>query len=264
MNGRTLAEISAQEIDCWLRTLKAAHAIGENDRPKPLSAVGRNNFRRVLVVAFNFAMKRGYCATNPAVETAKAKEIETAVGILTVDQTAALLSACSDELVPFIAIGAFAGLRRAELERLDRSEIDLEGSLIQVLATKAKSAQRRFVKIRPNLDAWIRPLAKHGGPVAPSNYRELLDVAREAAGIDTWPQNALRHSFASYALAAENDAAALALELGHKNSNLVFQHYREAVKPKQAERYWNLKPASDAGRKIVAWRNGRRWDGVRR
>ncbi|HEU5246938.1 MAG TPA: hypothetical protein VFU09_07610 [Candidatus Udaeobacter sp.] len=83
-------------------------------------------------------------------------------------------------------------------------------------------------------------------------HRELLDTAREKAGITDWPQNALRHSFASYHLARFNDAAALALELGHTNSNLVFQHYRQLVKPKQAERYWKIVPVS-GGRQIVAF-----------
>jgi integrase len=96
----------------------------------------------------------------------------------------------------------------------------------------------------------LQPYAQLSGNVTPVNYRELLDAAREAAGIQEWPQNALRHSFASYHLARFNDAAALALELGHTNSNLVFQHYRQLVKPKQAERYWKIVPAV-SGKKVV-------------
>ena len=86
--------------------------------------------------------------------------------------------------------------------------------------------------------------------MTPSNYSELLDAAREAAAIKEWPQNALRHSFASYHLAKFNDAAALALELGHTNSNLVFQHYRQLVKPKSAASYWKIAPVS-AGKKVI-------------
>ena len=82
------------------------------------------------------------------------------------------------------------------------------------------------------------------------NYRVLLESARETARIIEWPQNALRHSFASYHLAKFNDAAVLSLELGHTNSQLVFQHYRQLVKPKQAERYWKIAPAV-AGKKVV-------------
>src|SRR5262249_33645326 len=146
------------------------------------------------------------------------------------------------EVLPYIAIGAFAGLRRAELERLDWQEVDLQSGLIEVTARKAKSARRRFVRIQPNLAKWLRPYARLSGLVTPPDYRALLEAARAAAKIEQWPANALRHSFASYHLAKFNDAAALALELGHTNSNLVFQHYRQLVKPRQAERYWKIAP----------------------
>jgi integrase len=226
---RPVCEIRTDEIDDWLRGLS-------------VSPVTRNNSRRVLRTAFNFAQSRGYCVGNPASLSAEAKEIEGTVGILTVAETARLLEAADAELIPFIAIGAFAGLRRAELERLDWSEVDLESGLITVKAIKAKSARRRFVKIRPNLATWLVPYAAHRGPVTPANCRKMLEATRAAAGIKHWPSNALRHSFASYHLAHFNDAAALALELGHTDAGLVFQHYREIVKPKDAERYWSLVP----------------------
>jgi integrase len=248
-DGKPVAEITSPQIDEWLRTLS------DKETGKRLSPVTRNNFRRVLIVAFNFAKERGYCIGNPAEKTARAKVIESAIGILGVDQTARLLESASAELVPYIAIGAFAGLRRAELERLDWQEVDLQSNLIEVTATKAKSARRRFVRIRPNLAKWLQPYVQLSGDVTPPNYRELLDSARDAAGIHEWPQNALRHGFASYHLAQFNDAAALALELGHTNSNLVFQHYRQLVKPKQAERYWKIAPAS-GGKHIVAFTSG--------
>jgi integrase len=96
----------------------------------------------------------------------------------------------------------------------------------------------------------LQPHAQLSGDVTPLGYRVLLESARAAAGIEQWPQNALRHGFASYHLAQFNNAALLALELGHTNSNLVFQHYRQLVKPKQAERYWKIAPAP-AGKKVV-------------
>jgi hypothetical protein len=39
-----------------------------------------------------------------------------------------------------------------------------------------------------------------------------------------------------------NDAALTALQLGHHDSRVTFAHYRELVKPKDAERYWQLQP----------------------
>lgn len=235
-DGRAIAEITSTQIDEWLRSLS------DKETGKRLSPITRNNFRRVLIVAFNFARDRGYCLDNPAAKTAKAKVIESTVGILTVDETARLLEKADTEIVPYVAIGAFAGLRRAELEQLDWKEIDLQSSLIEVVASKAKSARRRFVRIQPNLAKWLQPHARLSGSVVPSRYPELLDAARRAAKIEEWPHNALRHGFASYNLGQFNDAAALALELGHTSAHLVFQHYRQLIKPKQAERYWNIMP----------------------
>src|SRR5438128_189613 len=249
-NGKSVAEITSAEVDQWLRSLS------DKETGKRLAATTRNNFRRVLIVAFNFAREHGYSAGNPVEKSARAKVIESAIGILTVEETAHLLESAASELVPFIAIGAFAGLRRAELERLDWKEIDLQSSLIEVTAKKAKSARRRFVRIQPNLAKWLQPHAQLSGTVTPPKYRELLDAARESAGIEQWPHNALRHSFASYHLAQFRDTAALALELGHTNSNLVFQHYRQLVAPKQATRYWKITPAS-AGKKVIQFAPGR-------
>jgi len=245
-DGKPVAEITSTEIDNWLRGLS------DSQTGKPLAATSRNNFRRVLMVAFNFAQDRGYCVGNPVEKTAKAKAIQTAPGILTVDETSRLLESAPEELVPYIAIAAFAGLRRAELERLDWKEVDLQSCLIEVMASKAKSARRRFVKIKPNLLLWLKPYAQSRGAVTPPDYSKLLDKAREGAGIKTWPNNALRHGFASYYLAhfKRAGAAELALELGHTNSNLVFQHYRQLVRPKEAKRYWSITPTA-TGRKIL-------------
>jgi len=243
-DGRPLAQITSPQIDGWLRSL------ADKDTGKRLSPVTRNHIRRLLVVAFNFARSRGYCVSNPATQSARAKEIESVIGILSPQETARLLESAPTDLVPYLAIGAFAGLRRAELERLDWHEVDLQSGLIEVTARNAKSARRRFVKVQPNLAAWLQPYAQLSGNVTPPGYPKLLVAAREVAGITQWPPNALRHGFASYHLAHFNDAAALALELGHTNSALVFQHYRQLVKPRDAERYWKIVPAV-AGKKVV-------------
>ncbi|WP_395741727.1 tyrosine-type recombinase/integrase [Prosthecobacter sp.] len=234
---RDVSSIDRREVDDWLRNLKTNLA-------KPVSALTRNNFRRVLVVAFNHAKFRSYCLENPVVGTAKAREIETPVGILSVPEISRLLQHAPAQLKAFLVIGAFAGLRRSEIIRLDWSNVDIEERFIEVTAMKAKSARRRLVRMRENLAAWLKDLVKSSGQVTPPNFKELLDSARCLAGIEQWPQNALRHSFASYALAHENNANALALDLGHSNTQLLFQHYREVVKPKDAAAYWNLFPGA--------------------
>lgn len=227
---RKTSEFSTRDIDDWLMKLK-------------LAPVTRNTFRRDLRTLFSFCLKRGYCSENPVLESSLAKEVAAPVGILTVDEVSALLRAAPKEIRASLAIGAFAGLRAAEIERLDWSEIDLEAGLIEVTASKAKTAQRRLVKISENLRAWLEPLSTTSGSVVPSNMRKLTLEARERANLKEWPPNALRHSYASHHIAHFNDAGALALEMGHTNTAMIFQHYREVVRPKEAARYWQIYPS---------------------
>ena len=178
-------------------------------------------------------------------KTDKAKEHSRDIGILTVAQAARLLESATPDVLPYLAIGLFAGLRSSEIERLHWSEIDFERGLIKVDAKKGRNtAFRPLVTIQPNLREWLISFRKHGGNVTPENgFRQSFEQARAAARIVDWPYNALRHSFASYHLAHFNDAALTALQLGHRDSRVTFAHYRELVKPKEAERFWSIRPA---------------------
>lgn len=86
--------------------------------------------------------------------------------------------------------------------------------------------------------------------MCPRNLRKLLEADRTAAGLKKWPSNALRHGFASYHLAKFEDAAKLALALGHADQELIFRNYRELVTPNQAAKYWDIRPAAQTN--IVA------------
>src|SRR5215469_3543258 len=90
-NGRMVATITSKEIDEWLRSL-------------PFRPLTRNHYRAKVVLAFNFAIRNGYSASNPALGAAKAKVIGDAPGILTVAETARLLEAASSDVLPYIAI----------------------------------------------------------------------------------------------------------------------------------------------------------------
>lgn len=90
-------------------------------------------------------------------QVGKAKAQDTQIGILQPEELARLLEASSERTLPYWAIGAFAGLRSAELARLDWSDVHFESGLIEVKASKSKTASRRFVRIRPNLAAWLEP-----------------------------------------------------------------------------------------------------------
>lgn len=222
-----------------------------------LSPASLNHRLGRLTILFNYAVKMGYADANPCIKVERFSVIEKPVGIVTPDELARLLQAArGTDLLPYFAISAFAGLRTAEVHRLDWSEINLEDGLIEVVAAKAKTAKRRLIRIQPCLAAWLRLCAKERGPVLPGKdwdydikkiaIREKADSLTECQSTRSlakdWPRNALRHSFASYHLAQFKDAAALALEMGHSDTELIFRHYREVVRPKSADLYWQVLP----------------------
>lgn len=227
---RKLADISATEIDRWLRELHQS----------PLS---RNTFHLRLHTFFEYARQRGWIETNPLKDVTRAKVVQGAPGILSVEQVARLLEAANPETLPYLVIGGFCGLRSAELERLDWKDIHFDQGLVEVPTLKSKTATRRFVSIRPNLAQWLEPYRGRQGKICPTNLYARLLEDRRRAGITEWPANALRHSFASYSLAYFRDVKDLALEMGHTRSEVTFRHYRELVVPTEAERFWKIVPA---------------------
>jgi integrase len=232
---RIVATITSEEIDDWLSALK-------DDRTgRTLSRQSRSNYARILGVAFAFACKRRYATENRMKGIDKPRG-DTMPGILTVEQTARLLEVASPEILPYLAIGAFAGLRASEIERLNWRDIDFEENEIAV-SGESKTGERH-VDMLPNLREWLMPLRKLNGRVTPENFRKHFDQAREAAGIALWPNNALRHSFGSYHLKHFHNDALTRLQMGHwRDSAVLFAHYRRAVTRRNAERYWNLLPA---------------------
>jgi integrase len=223
--------VTTSDVDTWLTGL-------------PVAAQTRTNYRTVLNNFFKFAVSRGYAPTNPVSAAVKFRVLAKAPGILTPAQLRALLNACVNEIRAAVAIGAFAGLRKAEIERLNWQHVKVDRKFIEVVAANSKTAQRRLVTISENLKAWLAPLARAEGPVCPpfNLYRHLFAAALKNAKIASWPHNALRHSYASYHLAEVQDAGKTALQLGHTEPRMLFAHYRELVTEEEAAEYWNISP----------------------
>jgi integrase len=198
---------------------------------------------------FSYAERRRVIDSNPVLRTAQPKLVDKPPEIFSVDELAALLHAAlsnAPEAVPMLAIGAFAGVREAEIKRLNWNEVDQRRGHIEIKSSKAKSARRRIIEMQPNFRDWLRPYAGMTGAVVPVNARKKLDAIRKDAGLTRWPKNGLRHSFASYRLAATHDAPRVASELGHTSPHMLYSTYRELVMPEEAQRYWQIRPLIEA------------------
>ena len=143
-----------------------------------------------------------------------------------------------------VALGAFAGLRSAEMMRLEWK--DIRATHITIAADKAKTSQRRLVPILPPLANVINSMDRAEGQIfgysKPSHFSRFLLGTIEAAGMDSI-DNGLRHSFCTYRLASVQSAAQVALEAGN-SPKILFSNYRELATPKEAKIWFTPKTAT--------------------
>ena len=109
-----IADVTATDITRFLQ------------RQETLGPVSRNSLRGTIVSMFRFAKRRGYL--HPDRDTAadmtdSFKVPESEITIFTAGEMGRLLLAAHARILPLVAIGAFAGIRSAEIRRLHWEDI---------------------------------------------------------------------------------------------------------------------------------------------
>jgi integrase len=184
-------------------------------------------------------VREGYCENNPCKAVKRPRSDDSPPSIFTPPETKKLLQAAlsyDPGLIPYLAIGLFAGVRPLEIQRLARA--DISERYIEIKAAKAKTRKRRLVSLSGNLKQWLAL----GGDLPLTNKRKRLAQILKLTGIN-WQPDIMRHSFASYHLALHQSADKTAFELGHRDSKMLFAHYRELVSFEAANAYWNITPS---------------------
>jgi integrase len=225
-----LADVSPPEIDKFLLALT-------------VSPRSRNNFRQVIGTLLKFGQVRGYVANDHAGIGAveKSSHTQAEVAVFTPDQIGTLLSSAKQELVPALALGAFAGVRPEEIKRLDWADVNLDEGHIEIRAANAKTRVRRLIPVQPNLRSWLLPYIQTSGPVQP--FVNLGNEFLKAAGQANikWKRNGLRHSFISYRVAHTANVAAVALEAGN-SPQVISRNYLKCVTADEAQRWFGVMP----------------------
>jgi integrase len=179
---------------------------------------------------FAYAVSEGICATNPVAKIPFYAVPDKEPSILTIEQAERLIVAAAASnptlgLLGYVTLGLFAGLRRAEIERLDWSAVKWERQMVTVNGTVAKTGSIRNVALAMNAIEWLRLCAPSFGPVGPCNISPRMQRLRLLAGIDKWEGNELRHSFASYHFDLHQNGPYTAAQLGHSSGcQLLFEH----------------------------------------
>jgi integrase len=227
--------VKAAEMERWLRSLS-------------VGGRARNNLRASIVTLFRFAQKHGYLQRGLLTEAdqiARAKDRGGAIGILRPAELEAALGHTQGKLRLFLLLGAFTGMRSSEILRLDWSDFNFARRFIIVAAEKSKTATRRLVPIAPNLNQWLALSPGAQGHLFRSRKTAEAAIAATKACQIPWPNNALRHSYATYRLALTADAPRVALEMGNSPQKLM-TNYRELADPTEAERWFGIVPSENS------------------
>lgn len=149
-----IGTVAGPDIDKWLRGL------GVSPRT-------RNNLRTSIQTLFAFAKSQKYLPKDhDEIEgVTRAKDGAGEIEIFTPREMAEILMQADTRIIPFLALGSFAGIRHAEIQRLDWNDIQFDAGIIEIRAAKAKTASRRTLPILDNLRAWLLPHRKEAGPV---------------------------------------------------------------------------------------------------
>jgi integrase len=232
-----LNDLTRERIEQWLAS------------KKKWSAANYNKHLRYLKCTLNFAVKKKLLALNPAdgISTIKReKQIPTILPPETITQLLHTAEQMHPNIVPYLAIGFFAGLRPNELSLLTWDRIDRKGGLIHVLPEVSKTRRSRFVDISENLDAWLEKYwGLDGDPISPTymTFRRCRVEVGTACGLSKWPPDVMRHCFATYYLATHT-IDETCKQLGHASTAMLYDHYRGLARAQDEEKFWNVCPST--------------------
>ncbi len=244
---RPMVSLGREEIAGWLR-----------DR-----SVGwrrHNNLRNTLVTFFRHAARAGYLPEDAPTEAERVPvlprpRLASLPSVFTPAELRLLLANVGPPWLPSFVLGAFAGIRTEERDRLVwERHILWEDGVIHVDETVAKHTTRRrgdvrFVEMRPNLLAWLAPWRQATGRIHPPTGEWWQETNRLRAHLPDgqWRSNALRHSYTSY-LEAERggNLAAVAGEAGNSPA-ILRKHYLNPRLRRQATEYFAIYPDGAGG-----------------
>lgn len=240
----SLSSIEAPDLQAWIKLRGEAKT--------------QANAKGVIVGFFNWARVHKYLPREARLVTDDLVKIRRDVKGTTELHTPQHLRAALDGIEvqwkPFLAISAFAGVRSAEICRLDWGAVDLKKGTITIAADIAKTRSRRIVPILPALKAWLTPIKGKQGPIAPEGYahegrvavgfQDALSAIKDSKGKQIVPtiKNGWRHSFISYRLETlDSKIAQVAMEAGNSES-IIFTNYRELTDKPTAKKWFGITP----------------------
>lgn len=223
-----IASLDRQSLDDWFGSRSECIRTQKGSR-------GR------LSSMFQFAVRHEYVTHDPVKRLEPLRMEFKPPQILSIEQCETLLHATRfhrPRWLPYVVLGLFCGIRPEELDRLTWDSISDDRTKVMIDAAASKVRRRRIVNVPPNAQLWLWL----GGPLpAPGKKARHLKFGCRTLGFTRWPQDILRHTCASMALAYHQDAARVAMQLGNSVS-ILLSHYQELVSAETARQFYSIYP----------------------
>jgi len=218
----------------------------------PGKAHARNGLLRVLRAFFNWCHRPPQSLLDVVPiesQTMFADTKHTEITVLSPDEVMRLLSECiqrDPELLGYYVLGLFAGIRPTdELQKLQWQHVFAgDGDQIYIPGEVSKTGRDRYIPVEPTLTSWLRYIAPpQVGAVTPLRNHVLRRRAvQRAAGIKPWPQDVMRHSYASYWMTLHRDEDRCRDAMGHSTKDMLVKHYRKHTTEADARAFWEIAP----------------------
>ncbi len=233
-----VCELSRTHLDAFIGSLK------------DFSPKTRNHHREAARRFLAWCARQDYLAPTHRLFEADCMRPEHAntaeVGCYTPAELRALLEAAEGPLRVVLAIGGLAGLRTAELLRLDWGDVWRVPGHIEVTAAKAKTRARRLVEVCPALAAWLAPFrANTAGKLwtlCENAFQIQLPPLCQRLGVVRKP-NGLRHSYCTYHFALHSNENLTAAQAGNSPA-MIHAHYKGLATKAEAEKWFTVAPVT--------------------
>jgi len=226
-------EVMPLDVDRWLREL------GRTETSKAM-------WFRYARMFFKWCYRMRFIDRSP-LDGLRAPRATPGKNILTPDQMKALLKApMSDDVKALVLLGGFAGLRTVEVARMNWEDIDCKTKQIHVRPEVSKQHDgmlQRIVDMTEPLVKRIKFFEKKKGRIVTGSMEALYERRRKVAlalGWEGWPDNALRHSFATYHLGRCGNAGLTAYQMGHTSTAMVLRVYAVPAARADWKAFWRI------------------------
>lgn len=215
-------------------------------------------YRAELKQFFDYAARRGYWNKSPidriaGADLPKVERSKISIwGIGILKEFFKWLETYHQDEVVWFAIACFAGIRRAEIDRLKPEFFDLEHRRITLPYYATKTGDSWLMEGLPNnlwafIDAYgLQNLSPLGDTPHSVLINDFEKYCHSQGHVFEWGHNICRHSFCTYHLSLYRDAMRTSLLLRHRNPNQMWQHYLAGLVSRgEAEAYFAILPTRE-------------------